>query len=82
MLSVEGQRSRPSLLTRLERLKAVASSPATRASPEAVKPCRAASASMASQIALCEQHASGPDQKESCLLRKQVLCIVPRCTRL
>ena len=36
--SVEGQRSRPSGATRLERLKVVASSPALRASPEAVNP--------------------------------------------
>ena len=54
MLSVEGQRSRPSLLTRLERLKAVASSPASFASPDAVKPCRFASESIASQMALCD----------------------------
>ena len=36
--SVEGQRSRPSGPMRLERLKVVASRPALRARPEAVKP--------------------------------------------
>ncbi|MNL42624.1 hypothetical protein D3C87_1650890 [compost metagenome] len=57
MLSVEGQRSRPSLLTRLETLKAVASSPASLASAETDTPWRRASASMPSQMARCESMA-------------------------
>ena len=60
MLSVEGQRSRPSRLTRLDLLNAVASSPASFASPETEKPCRVARESIASQIALCDSMA-GPD---------------------
>src|SRR3569833_262918 len=54
MLSVEGERSRPSRLTRLDRLKAVASRPASFASPDGVKPWRDARESMASQMALCD----------------------------
>ena len=53
-LSVDGQRSRPSLLTRLDLLYAVASRPASRASAEAERPCRSATASMAFQMSLCE----------------------------
>jgi hypothetical protein len=54
MLSVDGQRSRPSRLTRFDRLNAVASRPASFASPEGVKPWREASESMASQMAPCD----------------------------
>ena len=38
MLSVDGQRGRPSAATRLDLLKVVGSSPARRASPEALRP--------------------------------------------
>ena len=48
--SVEGQRSRPSGLVRLERLKLVGSRPALRASPDADSPYFSASRSMAAQI--------------------------------
>ena len=48
--SVEGQRARPSGVMRLDLLKVVGSSPAFLASPEADRPARAASRSMAVQI--------------------------------
>src|SRR5690606_21084007 len=54
MLSVDGHRSRPSLLTRLDTLKAVGSSPAMRARADTEWPCRRASASIPSQLALCD----------------------------
>ena len=47
--SVDGQRSRPSGLTRFERLKLVASRPAFRARPEAERLYRWAKRSMAAQ---------------------------------
>src|SRR5262249_39053287 len=53
MLSVEGQRSRPSGLWRFDLLKVVGSSPAARASPDAESPRRAANASIARQMWLC-----------------------------
>src|ERR1700736_3537493 len=50
MLSVEGQRGRPSAATRFERLKVVASRPAFRASPDALSRFSAGSRSIACQI--------------------------------
>ena len=47
--SVDGQRSRPSAVTRLDLLKVVGSSPARRASPEGDSPARSASRSSAAQ---------------------------------
>ena len=52
--SVEGQRGRPSAEQRLDLLKAVESSPARLASPEADSEWRAASASIAAQTFSCE----------------------------
>src|SRR3954451_4436108 len=52
-LSVEGQRALPSAPMRFEGLKAVASSAALRARPEAESPFSAASASSARQISSC-----------------------------
>jgi hypothetical protein len=48
--SVEGQRGRPSGVTRFDLLKVVGSSPAFLARPEAERPARAASRSTAFQI--------------------------------
>jgi len=50
MLSVLGQRGRPSPVIRLERLNVVGSRPARRARAEGERPCRAAMVSMAVQI--------------------------------
>src|SRR5271156_4716065 len=47
--SVEGQRARPSAVTRLDLLKVVGSSPARLARPEADRPARAARRSIADQ---------------------------------
>jgi hypothetical protein len=47
MLSVEGQRGRPSPVTRFDLLNEVGSRPALLASPDAERPQRRASASMA-----------------------------------
>src|ERR1700704_2021373 len=47
--SVDGQRSRPSGVMRLDLLKVVGSSPERRASPEADNPARSASRSSAAQ---------------------------------
>ena len=66
-----------SRLTRLERLKAVASSPASFANPDGVKPWRAARASIESQIALCESIRAQFEGKLS-HFRTSVLCIMPR----
>src|SRR3569833_100291 len=76
MLSVEGERSRPSRLTRLDRLKAVASSPASVASPDGVKPWRAARESMASQMAL-DDSISAPFEESCPFQETEVLCITP-----
>src|SRR5204863_389210 len=47
--SVDGQRSRPSAVTRFDLLKVVGSRPARRASPEGDSPARSASRSSAAQ---------------------------------
>src|SRR5712692_31822 len=51
--SVDGQRSRPSGVTRFDLLNVVGSSPARLASPEADNPARSARASIAAQIWAC-----------------------------
>ena len=50
MLSVDGQRGRPSAATRFDLLKVVGSSPARRASPDALRRLRSASRSIADQM--------------------------------
>ncbi|MEJ0096890.1 MAG: hypothetical protein WDM84_01535 [Bauldia sp.] len=54
MLSVEGQRSRPSTEIRFDLLKVVGSSPARRASPDAVSSFRSARRSIADQMRACD----------------------------
>src|SRR3569833_1018333 len=76
MLSVEGQRSRPSRRTRLDRLKAVASSPASFAKPDGVKPWREARESMASQMAL-DDSISAPFEENCPFKETEVLCSTP-----
>src|SRR5690606_39449567 len=58
MLSVEGQRGRPSDATRLDLLNVVGSSPALRARPEAVRWLRSARRSIAAQMR--EWESTGP----------------------
>ena len=53
MLSVLGQRERPSGVLRLDGLNVVGSSPDRRANPEVDSPCSAASVSSARQISSC-----------------------------
>src|SRR5689334_6456717 len=78
-LSVVGQRMWPAEDNRFDLLKVVASSPARLASPEVDRPFRAASASMASHICLCENMRASTRTfcHKRCWIRKIVPWLVP-----
>src|SRR6476646_2708324 len=70
--SVEGQRARPSAVMRFDLLNVVGSSPARRASPEADRPARSASRSIADQIcawvSIEGPQNRRPDDRNDCLI--------------
>src|SRR5690606_21469465 len=66
--AVEGQRGRPLAERRFDLLKAVESSPARLARPEADSEWRDASASMAAQTWSCESMAAPHAERKKCLL--------------
>jgi hypothetical protein len=74
---VVGQRGRPSLEKRLDRLKAVASSPACRARADADMALRSASASIADHICACDMAMYSADRKGNLSLCMSGIIISP-----